>query len=60
MSKYLTNESKYYKTLLCPKEEGRLNLPKMRNYYWGANLRGLIMLIITLGEGFDQMEAKDK
>lgn len=32
-----------YKTLLSPKDMEGLNLPNLRNYYWAAQLRSLIL-----------------
>lgn len=32
-----------YKTLISPKGKGGLNLPNLKNYYWAAQLRALIL-----------------
>lgn len=32
-----------YKTILSPKDKGGLNLPNLKNYYWAAQLRALIL-----------------
>lgn len=34
-----------YNKLKNPKEEGGLNMPNLRNYYWASQLRGVIMWI---------------
>lgn len=48
MSKFLWQNKKArikYKTLLAPQNKGGLNLPNLRNYYWAAQLRALILWI---------------
>lgn len=34
-----------YKTLLAPQNKGGLNLPNLRNYYWAAQVRALILWV---------------
>lgn len=49
MSKFIWQNKKArikYKTLLCPKERGGLNLPNLKNYYWAAQFKAIIMWII--------------
>ncbi len=47
-----------YKTLLCPKEKGGLNLPNIKYYYYSAQLKPLIMWIMeetdTIWVGMEQ------
>lgn len=48
ISKFIWKKKKArirYRTLLCPKEKGGLNLPNLKNYYWAAQLRAIIMWI---------------
>lgn len=52
-----------YRTLLCPKEKGGLNLPNLKNYYWAAQLRAIIMWITkdadALWVGMEQNSCKN-
>ena len=50
-----------YRTHLCPKEKGALNLPNLKNYYWAAQLRAIIMWITkdALWMGMEQNSYKN-
>ena len=66
ISKFVWNIRKArirYRTLLCPKEKGGLNLPNLKNYYLAAQLRAIIMWITkdadALWVGMEQNSCKN-